>query len=120
MERIDPGDWKRSLETLFVLIAPLAPHLGEELWHKSGYTESIFCHTWPSFDEKSIQTEYITVVVQINGKVRAHLEVDANISEDYVKKVAFENDKVKKYTEGKIIQKVVYVKKKLLSIVVKD
>ena len=115
--RIGSEDWKKALEILTLLLAPMAPHLGEELWEKSGHTESVFVHSWPAFDAEAIKTDQLTVVVQINGKVRAHMEVDADISEDELKEVAFQNERVRKYTEGKEITKTVYVPKKLLSIV---
>ena len=116
-KRIGSSDWKRSLETLSLLLGPMAPHTVEEFWKKSGHEESIFKHRWPGYDAEAITTDQITIVVQINGKVRAHLEVDVDICEEELRKIAFENDRVLKYTEGKEIKKTVYVSRKLLSLV---
>ncbi|MFQ6091264.1 MAG: leucine--tRNA ligase [bacterium] len=115
--RINSGDWSRALETLALLLAPMAPHLGEELWERTNHKGSIFKHPWPGYDEEAIKTDEITVVVQINGKIRAHLQVEADISEDELKRVAFDNERVQKYTAGKEIKRTVYVQKRLLSIV---
>ncbi|UCE20175.1 MAG: leucine--tRNA ligase [Gemmatimonadota bacterium] len=116
-EKIEYRDWNRSLDILALLLAPFAPHAGEELWEKLGHDEGVFRHPWPTYDNEAIKTDHITVVVQINGKVRAHLDVEADISEDALKKIAFDNERVQKYTEGKKVKKTVYVQKKLLSIV---
>jgi len=117
--KIATSDLKEALRILNLLIAPLAPHLAEELWHKNHSDEkkSVFNQKWPTYDTEAIKTDTVTIVVQINGKVRAHLEVAADISEEAVQKLAFDQEKVKKYIDGKTIRKTVYVPKKLFSIV---
>jgi len=106
------------LKTLSQLMAPFAPHLGEALWKKSGEKESVFNSTWPAWDEKKLKTEKVTVVVQVNGKLRGEMQAELDAEDEVVEKLAFNNPKVKKYTEGKNIRKIVIVKNKLVSIVV--
>jgi len=105
---------------LFIrVIAPFIPHLAEEIWAEMGNKKSISKEAWPKYDEKLIVDKKINLVIQINGKVRATLEVEADISEDKAKKIATENDIIKKWTEDKQIVKIIFVKGKLVNIVVK-
>lgn len=102
---------------LTLLLSPFAPHIAEELWEKMGNITSIFLESWPSWDENLIQDETITLVVQVNGKVRDRLDVSANISEEDARKRALASENVKKFVEGKEIRKVIFVKGKLVNIV---
>ena len=68
-----------------LLLAPFAPHLSEELWSLLGHSESVFVQSWPTFDESYLITDQITIVIQVNGKVRSKLEVPADIAEDELK-----------------------------------
>jgi leucyl-tRNA synthetase len=106
-------------KTLVQLLSPFAPHLGEELWHRMGHSESVFKSQWPAWDEGMLKTEKVTVVVQVNGKLRSKIEMDADFSDDEARDTALQDEKVKKYTKGKEIVKVVVVKNKLVSVVVK-
>ena len=90
----------------------------EELWEKLGHKESIFKEKWPEYDAKLAKDEEIEMVVQINGKVRDKFKVSVDISEEEAKKMALESAKVKKWLDGKEPKKVVFVKGKLVSIVV--
>ncbi len=101
------------------LIAPLAPHLAEEAWEMFGHKESILKSAWPKYDPKAISFDTVVVAIQINGKVRDEIEVDRDATEDAVKSLALAREKVIKNIEGKSIVKVIYVRGKLLSIVVK-
>ncbi len=105
-------------KTLALLIAPMAPHLAEEFWRVLGGEKSIFLEKWPQYDSKNIQSDKIELVVQINGKVRDKFQADAQVSEDEAKKEALRREKVQKYLEGKEPKKVIYVKGKLVNIVV--
>ncbi|MGB5106133.1 MAG: leucine--tRNA ligase [Candidatus Zixiibacteriota bacterium] len=101
------------------LIAPLAPHFAEEAWEMFGHKESILKSSWPKYDPKAISFDTVIVAIQINGKVRDEIEVEREASEDTVKALALGREKVMKNIEGKSIVKVIYVRGKLLSIVVK-
>lgn len=106
------------LKTLIQLIAPFAPHLGEELWHRTGFDDSVFDSKWPVWDERKLKVETATVVIQINGKLRSQIQVENNLEDQLVQEIALNDLKVKKYTEGKKIRKIIVVKNKLVSIVV--
>ena len=107
-------NWK----SLIKLLAPFAPHLSEELWHRLGGKGSVHNQRWPRHNPKLIREEAITLVIQINGRVRDKIEVAADISEEKAKKLTLEREKVKKWIEGKEIKKVIFVPGKLINIVV--
>ncbi|MFH0956180.1 MAG: leucine--tRNA ligase [Candidatus Falkowbacteria bacterium] len=117
-----------ALENFLKLLAPFAPHLAEELWLNiksplppliKGGGNSIFRQDWPKFNPDLIKDEKISLVIQVNGKVRDNIEVLADISEEEAKKVALESEKIKKWLQGKEVVKIIFVKGKLVNIVVK-
>jgi len=105
-------------QSLLILLSPFAPHITEELWHQLGHEDSIHNQVWPKYDSKLVKEETITLIVQINGKVRDKIEVEADISEEKAKKLTLEREKVKKWIEGKETKKIVFVPGKLINIVV--
>jgi len=109
---------KIQYEKYLILLSPFAPHIAEEIWKKLGHTKSIFLEAWPKYDEKLIQDEEIELVIQINGKVRDKLRVSADITEEDAKKLAVESEKIKSQISGKKIKKIIFVKGKLISIVI--
>jgi len=111
--------WKTAQETLLLLIAPSTPHMAEELWVKTGHSYSIHNQKWPSWSDDLAQVEQITLVVQVNGKLRDRFEVPLSISEDEAKKLAFESARVKPHIAGKEVVKAIYVPGKLVNLVVK-
>jgi leucyl-tRNA synthetase len=100
------------------MLAPMAPHITEELWRALGHKDSVHLQKWPNFDPVLAKDEIVTVVVQINGKVRDKLEVEADTAEDQVRALALESAAVKRHLDGKTPKKVIYVPNKLLSIVI--
>ncbi len=108
---------KADYETLLVLIAPFAPHVAEELWTKLGNETSVLTEKWPEYDESKMVEDTISIAVQVDGKVRADIEISIDEDEEKVKEKALEEDNVKKWTEGKNIEKVMYIKGKIVSIV---
>lgn len=108
-----------SYKKFLVILAPFAPHLSEELWERLGNGNSIFKESWPKYDETLLKDDTFTLAVQVNGKLRATIEAAADITEEAAKELAFSDSNVKKWLEDKEIVKVVYVKGKLLSIVIK-
>ncbi|MDI6892368.1 MAG: leucine--tRNA ligase [Actinomycetota bacterium] len=109
---------EKLTEKLILLLSPFAPHICEELWEKIGGKESIYLQPWPSYDEMLAKAEEIILVVQVNGKVRDRISVPADISGEEMEKVALSSEKVKKYTAGKRIAKVIVVPGKLVNVVV--
>ncbi|MGM9988309.1 MAG: leucine--tRNA ligase [Bacillaceae bacterium] len=109
---------KYCMEGFVQLLAPFAPHLGEELWARLGHEESISYVAWPVADESKLVEDEINLVVQVNGKVRAKLKAPKDSSKEALEEIAFANANVKEHTEGKTIRKVIVVPNKLVNIVV--
>jgi len=109
---------KDFAKNFLLILAPFAPHMTEELWKNIGEKPSIHRQTWPKYNAQLIKEEEITIVVQVNGKLRDNIVVASDASEDEIKKLAASSAKVKTFIEGKKIIKVIYVPKKLINIVV--
>ncbi len=107
-----------AVEPLLVLLAPYAPHLAEELWSVLGHEQSIFQASWPSFDAKLAAAADVEVVVQVNGKVRGRVTVNRGASEAHVLEQALKDESVRKFVDGKPVQKTIYVQDRLLNLVV--
>jgi leucyl-tRNA synthetase len=116
---VSTKDWQSAIETLLVLLAPTAPHMTEELWHRLGHKQSIHNEHWPKWDEALAKEEEITLVVQVNGKLRDRISVPVSITEEDAKQVAHSSEKVKTHLQGKQVVNVIYVPGKLVNIVVK-
>lgn len=113
------GDWQRALEQLTQMLEPFAPHLANELWQELTGRTDLDGQAFPQFDPNKLQADQITVVVQVNGKLRAKIAVAPDIAEAEMIKLALEQDNVRSFTDGHEILKTIYVPKKLVSIVVK-
>ena len=113
------GIIREGIETIITILAPFTPHIGEELWTMIGKEGSVFNISWPSYDESALVQDEVEVIVQVNGKLRAKVSMDANISREDMEKVAMEDAKVQAAIEGKDVVKVIAVPKKLVNIVVK-
>jgi leucyl-tRNA synthetase len=109
---------KITLEMFSKLLAPFAPHISEEFWEKLGNVDSVHIESWPSYDLKLIEEELFTIAVQVNGKVRDQLLINVEATEDEVLDLALRSEKVKKNMDDKKIQKAIYIKGRLISIVV--
>ncbi|WP_457644403.1 class I tRNA ligase family protein, partial [Persephonella sp.] len=110
---------KEAVENLILMLSPFTPFIADQLWRtigKEGYTIQ---QPFPEPDEEALIEKTKEIPVQINGKVRAKITVPADADEEAVKNIAFENENVKKWTEGKQIVKVIFIKGKILNIVVK-
>jgi leucyl-tRNA synthetase len=109
---------REALEALVLLIGPMMPHLAEELWSELGHTTLVADTPWPQFDESLTVDNSVKLAVQVNGKVRDTIEVAKDMSKEDIEKVAFANDKVIKFTDGKTIRKVIVVPGRIVNIVV--
>ena len=122
-KRSDANDesdlFKYSLVKYIQLLAPLAPHFAEEFWSQIGYDDSIFNSSWPSFDPQALITESITMVAQINGRMRSSFDVPNDISQDKFLALIKGDERIKRHLEGKTIIKEIFVPGKLANIVVK-
>jgi leucyl-tRNA synthetase len=110
--------WNEAKEALLKLLAPIAPHITEELWRATGNSESIHLQPWPVADTEAAKEDTVTMVLQVNGKVRDRIEVDAGISPEDAEAVALASEKIGSWTEGKTVRKVIARPPKLVNIVV--
>ena len=117
---IDRSDaWKFAIESLLQVLSPFAPHITEELWRQVGYESTIHIDTWPAWDDKYLGAgDTLTVIVQVNGKLRAKLSIPADSDADDVKQLAINEPNVAKFLENKEPTKVIYVPGRLVNIVV--
>lgn len=106
-------------ENLILILSPFAPHMAEEMWHDLGKDTLIVNETWPEYDKEALKVDEVTIIIQINGKVRGKINVSVDEDEEKVKELALNEPKIASYVQGKEIVKVIYVKNKLLNIVVK-
>lgn len=110
--------WKEAIDSMLLMLAPLAPHISEELWQRTGHSESIVNQRMPAFDPALSVDEVVTIIVQVNGKVRDKLEVSAGLNEDEVKAQVLASPKVAAAIREGQPKKVIYVPGKLVNIVV--
>lgn len=110
---------KAYAEGFVKMLAPIAPHVGEELWSILGHDTTITYQPWPSFDPSLLEEDVVEIVVQVNGKVRAKIEIPKDMSKADMEATALANDNIKAAVEGKNVKKVIAVPQKLVNIVAK-
>jgi len=106
-----------EFKTLLLLLNPVAPHLTEEVWQENTFGKPIFKQKWPTWDESLIAQDNIEIVVQICGKIRAHITVPTNSTDKELEEIAFENENIKAAIAGKQVKKIIVVSGKLVNIV---
>jgi leucyl-tRNA synthetase len=111
------ADWQFTVESLIKLLQPFAPHMSAELWLQLGHESQLDFEPWPVWDDAKIVSDTMTIIVQVNGKLRAKLDVPVGTSEDAIKAAALADVNVQKFVEGEP-KKVIYIASKLVSIVV--
>nr|MBA2344892.1 leucine--tRNA ligase [Rubrobacter sp.] len=116
--RVGGDEWKEALRGFALVLAPFAPHHAEEIWASVGEEGSVHEQAWPGWDESLIIAEEITLIVQVNGKLRDRIEAPADVSEDDAKELALGSEKVRPHVEGKEIRKTIYVPGRLVNLVV--
>jgi leucyl-tRNA synthetase len=109
--------WNEAVDSLLLVLAPIAPHITEELWAQRGHEYSVHQQPWPEWDAEVAKEESITLVVQINGKVRDKIETDAGQDDEVLKEIAMASEKVQGWLDGKPPRKVIVVKGRLVNIV---
>lgn len=114
---VEPETVKEAITTLLLLLSPMVPHFSSEMW-STIYDSTIDEKSWPTYDENAAKEDLLTIVVQVNGKVRSRLEVDADIADVDLKAIALADEKVLKFIDNKPVKKTIVVKKKLVNIVV--
>ncbi len=117
-DKFTANEWQWALETLLQLLAPFAPHISEELWQQLGQVGSVHTSRWPSYDEAYLVEQKLTIVIQVNGKVRAELRVSADATEAEITQAAKTHQKLSGYLQNQTINKTIYVPKKLVNFVI--
>jgi leucyl-tRNA synthetase len=107
-----------SYQLLITLLAPFAPHLAEELWERLGYKESIFKQRWPEYDAGLVKDDKVTIVVQVNGRVRGQIELELGLTQEEIVKRAKNQPNIQKWIGGKEVKKEIYVPNHLVNFVV--
>ena len=107
-----------AMESLTLLLAPIVPHFAEELWEALGHQTSVLLAPWPQYREEALEKDELLIVVQVNGKLRGRFQVATDTEEETIKELALNDDRVKKFIDGKAIKKIIVVKNKLVNVVV--
>lgn len=110
---------KECLIDFMKLLAPFAPHFAEEEWSQLGMEYSIFNQKWPEYDEKALVRSEVEIAIQVNGKIKAKINIPSNLNDEDIKKIALDEDKIKRALEGKNVKKIIVVKGRLVNIVAK-
>lgn len=110
--------WREAIESMLLLLCPFAPHITEELWSRLGQPYSIHLQSWPAWDEGIAAEEMVTLVVQVNGRLRDRIQVPPGITEDQARELALASEKVRRHIGEKELRKLIYVPGKLVNIVV--
>jgi leucyl-tRNA synthetase len=108
---------REAVETLTLLLGPFCPHIAEELWSRLGHRDSVFARAWPTADPAALVKQAVTVVVQVDGKVRGRLVVDMNAGEQIVQEQALADEKVQPWLRGRRVERVVVVPNRLVNVV---
>jgi leucyl-tRNA synthetase len=116
---VDSNVWRECVEKFLLVLAPIAPHISEEMWERMGHPYSIHQQSFPSWDEDLAAEDTVTLVVQVNGKVRDRLEVPVDIEEQAAQELALASPRIRSYTEGKAVSKAIYVPGRLVNLVVR-
>ena len=119
LPEINKGLLADAAEKLVLILSPFAPHICEEMWQHLGHNESVYDVEWPSYDESKIVKDEVEIVIQINGKIKEKLNVQANLDKAAFEKTVMEDDRVKALLDGISVVKVIAVPDKLLNVVVK-
>jgi leucyl-tRNA synthetase len=108
---------KAGVETIVILLAPFVPHIASELWEHLGHRERLNSVPWPAFSPQALELDELLIVVQVNGKVRSKITVPADVSRERIEGMALADERVNSFVDGKRIQRLVYVPRRLVNIV---
>jgi leucyl-tRNA synthetase len=109
---------KAGLETIIAMLYPFVPHVASELWESLDHRDRLDAMTWPQYSEAALEEEKLLIVVQVNGKVRGKITVSADMEQSRIESEALQDQKVRSFLDGKTVQKVIHVPRRLVNIVV--
>ena len=107
-----------AIESLALLLAPIAPHFAEELWAALGHKSSVLQYPWPQYREDALEKDEVLIVIQVNGKLRSRFQVATGTDEETIKEMALSDERIQKFIDGQRVRKVIALKNKLVNIVV--
>ena len=113
------AEWAPAMRTVVLMLAPFAPHLAEELWQRLGEPYSVHQQAWPAWDPSAVQEDTITLVLQVNGRVRDRVQVPAGMDDARLRETALASEKVRRFIDGMQVQDVIVVRGKLVNVVVR-
>jgi leucyl-tRNA synthetase len=109
---------RKALETVLILLSPFAPHIADELWSRLGHPEPLIRVPWPAWREDALAQDRVMLVVQVNGKVRGRVLLAGNASEDDASRAVTEDEKLRRFLEGRAVRRVIYIPGRLINIVI--
>jgi leucyl-tRNA synthetase len=109
--------FNKAIETLLTVLNPFTPHITEEMWNQLGHEDRLYAKSWPVYDESKLVLNTVTIIVQVNGKMRGKIEMPSGTPEEEIKNAALEIENVKQMLEGKQIRKMIVVPNKIVNIV---
>jgi len=115
--KLSPAAWQEALRALIILLAPFAPHLAEELWERSGGPYSVHQQAWPTYDPRFLEQPTITLVIQVDGKVRDRIQAPAGLGKEQAKELALASQRVARVLDGLQVADVIYVPDRLVNVV---
>jgi leucyl-tRNA synthetase len=118
-EQVGSAQWGEAMRSLVLLLAPMMPHVAEELWDQMGEPYSVHLQRWPSYAEGLAKAEVVTLVLQVDGKVRDRVQAAAGLSESEARTIALANERVKKFMNGRQVADVIVVPERLVNVVTK-
>jgi leucyl-tRNA synthetase len=111
---------REAVETVLLLLGPFSPHVTEELWQHLGHADSLFKQRWPTPDPAALTRQEVTVVLQVDGKVRGRLTLEVDAAEDRVRGLALADDKIRPRLQGRTVERVVVVPNRLVNVVTRS
>ena len=115
---VDKKVVKEAIKAIILLLSPIVPHICNRLWLDLGYDSSIIDESWPTHDPELMVQENVEIVIQVNGKLRSKITVDQSIDDKALEELVMMDEKIKKYTDGHTVKKIIIVPKKLVNIVI--
>jgi leucyl-tRNA synthetase len=108
---------QEALESIVLMLSPIVPHIAHTLWYALGHADAVVDRPWPRPDEAALERNSFELVVQVNGKLRGHIQVSADSDDAQVEEAALANENVRRFIQGKTVRKVVIVPQRLVNIV---